>query len=154
LKLAEGASGRYPMRVEEVMTPDPEVLQLRDSARDAAAKMRDANIGFLPVVDDAEQLVGVVTDRDLAIRVLAEALPVKTRVEDIMTVNVVSCSPDDDLVRAEALMRANQKGRLPVLDDRGRVAGVVSIANIARFDDARRTGDVLDEITEREANIP
>jgi CBS domain-containing protein len=142
------------MRVEEVMTPDPEVLELRDSARDAAAKMRDANIGFLPVVDDAEQLVGVLTDRDLAIRVLAEALPEKTRVEDIMTVNVVSCTPDDDLVRAEALMRANQKARLPVLDDRGRVAGIVSIANIARVEDSRRAGDVLDEITEREANIP
>jgi predicted transcriptional regulator len=71
-----------------------------------------------------------------------------------MTVNVVSCTPDDDLVRAEALMRANQKARLPVLDDRGRVAGIVSIANIARVEDSRRAGDVLDEITEREANIP
>jgi CBS domain-containing protein len=142
------------MRVDELMTPDPEVLRLRDTVQTAAVKMRESNIGFLPVIDDAEQLVGVLTDRDLAVRVLAEGLSAETRAEDVMTVDVISCSPDDDLRRAEALMRVNQKARLPVIDERGRLAGVVSVANIARYEDSRRAADVFDEITAREANIP
>jgi predicted transcriptional regulator len=63
---------------------------------------------------------------------------------------VISCRPDDDLERVEDLMRANQKARLPVIDERGRVAGVISIADIAQYEDACRAGDVVGDITERE----
>lgn len=138
------------MRCEELMTTDVDVLELRDTARDAAARMRDDEVGFLPVIDDAEQVVGVLTDRDLVVRVLAESLPLSTRVEDIMTVDVISCRPDDALERAEALMRANQKSRLAVIDETGRLAGVLSISDIAQYEDARRAGEVVGDITARE----
>jgi CBS domain-containing protein len=140
------------MRVEELMTEKPEMLRLRDTAADAAARMRDGNIGFMPVVDDAEQVVGVLTDRDLTVRVLAEARPAQTPVEDVMTEEVISCRPDDDLDRAEELMRTNQKARLVVIDESGRAAGVISLADIARYEDSCRAGDVLGDITEREGH--
>jgi CBS domain-containing protein len=85
------------MRCEELMTADPEVLEARGTVSNAAAKMRDANVGFLPIVDDAEQVVGVLTDRDLVVRVMAEGLSLETRAEEVMTADVISCRPDDDL---------------------------------------------------------
>ncbi len=142
------------MRCEELMTTGVEVLRLRDTARDAARKMRDANVGFMPVLDDSEEVVGVLTDRDVVLRVVAEALPLETRVEDVMTVDVIACAPGDDLERAEELMRANQKARLVVIDESGRLAGVISIADIAQYEDARRAGDVVGDITEREVHVP
>jgi CBS domain-containing protein len=105
----------------------------------------------MPVIDDADQVVGVLTDRDLTVRVLAEALSPQTPVEDVMTVDVISCRPDDDLTWAEELMRANQKARLVVIDEGGRAAGVISVADIAQYEDACRAGEVVGDITEREA---
>jgi CBS domain-containing protein len=141
------------MRCEELMTAGVEALRLRDTTRDAARKMRDANVGFMPVLDDSEEVVGVLTDRDVVVRVVAEALPLETRVEDVMTEEVISCAPGDDLERAEALMRANQKARLVVMDESGRLAGVISIADIAQYEDARRAGDIVGDITEREVHV-
>lgn len=141
------------MRCDELMTTGVEVLQLRDTTRDAARKMRDANVGFMPVIDDSEEVVGVLTDRDVVLRVVAEDLPLETRVEDVMTEEVISCAPGDDLERAEDLMRANQKGRLVVIDESGRLAGVISIADIAQYEDAHRAGDVVGDITEREVHL-
>ena len=142
------------MRCDELMTTNPEVLRLYDDAHDAAIKMRDAKVGFLPVLDDAEQVVGVLTDRDLAVRVMAESLPVETGVEDLMTIDVIACAPEDDLERAEALMRANQKSRLPVVDEDGHLAGVISIADIVQYEDASRAGDVAGDATAGEVRIP
>jgi CBS domain-containing protein len=138
------------MRVDEVMTTSPEMIRPSDSARAAAARMREANAGFLPVVDEMEEVVGVITDRDLALRLVAEGLPAETPVEEVMSIDVLACRPDDDLERAEALMRTNQKSRLPVIDESGRLAGVISIADIAQYEESDRTGDVLGDITERE----
>jgi CBS domain-containing protein len=143
------------MRCEELMTPEPEIVRTDDTVRIAAAKMRDANIGFLPVLDDLEQLVGVVTDRDLAVRALAEALPAETPVEEVMTVDVVTCNPDDDLRRVERLMRVNQKGRLAVVDDAGRLVGVISLSDIiAQNDDVGRPAPVAGDVAGREASVP
>lgn len=138
------------MRCEELMTPDPEVLHARGTVRDAAAQMRDANVGFLPIIDDAEQVVGVLTDRDLVVRVMAQGLSLETRAEEVMTAEVISCRPDDDLEQVEDLMSANRKTRLAVIDEGGRLAGVISIADIAQYEDASRAGDVVGDITERE----
>jgi predicted transcriptional regulator len=74
-------------------------------------------------------------------------------VEDVMTEEVISCAPGDDLKRAEDLMRANQKARLVVIDESGRLAGVISIADIAQYEDAHRAGDVVGDITEREVHV-
>lgn len=141
------------MRCDELMTTGVEVLRLRDTTREAARKMRDANVGFMPVLDDGEEVVGVLTDRDVVVRVVAEGLPLETRVEDVMTEEVISCAPGDDLEHVEDIMRANQKARLVVIDESGRLAGVISIADIAQYEDARRAGDVIGDITEREVHV-
>jgi CBS domain-containing protein len=141
------------MRCEELMTSEVEVLHVGATVREAARKMRQLNIGFLPIVDDGHQLVGVLTDRDIALRLVAENLKTSTAVEQVMTEEVITCSPDDDVERAEALMRVNQKARLVCLDEAGEVVGVISMSDLAQYDEEGRAGDVMADVTEREAHV-
>jgi CBS domain-containing protein len=138
------------MRCDELMTAEVEVARAGETVRDAARKMRDLNIGFLPVIDAADLVQGVVTDRDITLRVVAEGLPGSTPVEEVMTEDVVSCHPHDDVRRAEQLMRVNQKARVLCIDDDGRVAGVISTADIAQYEDEGRTGNLIGDVTARE----
>jgi CBS domain-containing protein len=119
-----------------------------------ARMMKDNNIGFLPVVDADRRVVGVITDRDLAVRVLAEGLPPETPVGNVMTRDVRVCYPDDTLQEAERKMSATQKSRLVVADDDGHCVGVISLADIAQGDTRRRAGGVLRAVTRREAPVP
>ncbi len=141
------------MRCEELMTSEVEVLHVGATVRQAARKMRDLNLGFLPIVDDAHQLVGVLTDRDIALRLVAENGKTSTAVEQVMTEEVITCSPEDDIERVEALMRVNQKARLVCIDDAGDVVGVISMSDLAQYDEEGRAGDVIADITEREAHV-
>ena len=138
------------MRCEELMTSEVELLDVRATVRDAARMMRDLNIGFLPVVDDAQQLVGVLTDRDIAVRVVAENHGPSVAVDQVMTEDVITCDPEDDVERAEALMAVNQKSRLVCVDETGHVAGVISLADIAQYEDETRAGEVIADVTARE----
>jgi CBS domain-containing protein len=130
-----------------------EVARSREtlSVRECAQMMRDNKIGFLPVVDAGEQVVGVVTDRDLALRVLAEDLPGATPVDRIMTRDVRICRPDDDIETAEWKMASTRKSRLVVADDQGRCIGVISLSDVAQADSRDRAGGVLRAVTRREA---
>ncbi len=141
------------MLVEELMTSEVEVLDVGTSVREAARRMRDLNLGFLPIVDDAQQLVGVLTDRDIALRVVADDRPLDIPVDEVMTEEVISCRPDDEVERAEELMRVNQKARLVCLDEGGRVAGVLSLADIAQYEDETRAGSVIADVTARETDV-
>jgi CBS domain-containing protein len=141
------------MLCEELMTSEVEVLDVGTSVREAARRMRDLNLGFFPIIDDAQQLVGVLTDRDIALRVLADDRNPEIRVEEVMTEDVISCRPDDDVQRAEELMRVNQKARLVCVDEAGRVAGVISLADIAQYEDAARAGGVMADVTARETDV-
>jgi CBS domain-containing protein len=141
------------MRCEDIMTSEVEVLRHSQTAREAAQLMRDLNIGFLPICDDAKQLVGVLTDRDIALRVVAEDRPSSVAVAEVMTEEVITCSPEDDAERAEQLMRTNQKARLVCVDDTGRVVGVISLADLAQYETERRAGQVVADVTGREAAI-
>lgn len=141
------------MRCEELMTSEVEILRAKETVREAARRMRDLNIGFLPICDDADQLVGVITDRDIALRVVAEGRRGDLAVEQVMTEEVITCRPEDDVRLAEALMRTNQKARLVCVDETGEVAGVISLVDIAQYDDERRAGQVVADVTEREAEV-
>ena len=141
------------MRCEELMTSEVEALHVGATVREAARKMRQLNIGFLPIVDDSQQLVGVLTDCDIALRLVAENLKTSTAVEQVMTEEVITCSPDDDVERAEALMRVNQKARLVCIDEAGDVVGVISMSDLAQYDEEGRAGDVMADVTEREAHV-
>jgi CBS domain-containing protein len=111
--------------------------------------MRDRNIGFLPVCDSSGAVIGTVTDRDLALRVVAQQLPSTTAVGDIMTRETVACRSTDDLEYAKELMAKHHKSRIMCLDEGGHLAGVISLSDLARGSDA---GSTLKRVTEREAH--
>lgn len=119
------------MKIKELMTVDAAVLDPRATVEEAAQAMADADVGSLPVLRRGKA-VGILTDRDIAIRVVAEGLsPRETRIEQVMTSDVVSCSEDEDVEAAARLMCDNRIRRLIVVDDVGEFAGVVSLADLA-----------------------
>ncbi len=134
------------MRCNEIMQDKVEVVHAGDPVRAAAERMRDHDIGFLPVTDDARLVVGVLTDRDIVIRGLAEGLTAESRVADCMTREVIGCFATDDVDKAEELMSMYQKSRVVVLDDQGRLAGVISISDVARRRDKKETGETVRDV--------
>src|SRR5207302_10759311 len=129
---------RTIMRVRHVMTKAPMSCLPSDSAQRAAAIMREADAGVVPVVEsaDSQKLVGIVTDRDLCMNVVAEGRdPTTTFVEQCMTRKVVSCGANDAVQKATELMKENQIRRVAVGDDQGRRRGVVALAAGARRGD-------------------
>jgi CBS domain-containing protein len=132
------------MRVRDVMTPDPAVCTPDSTARDAATLMRDNDCGSVPVVvsDSSRKLVGMVTDRDLAIRALAEGKGPETRVRELMTDDPTSAAPDDEVEIVREVMVAQQVRRVPVVDEDGLIVGIVAQADIAREDGAASDQEV------------
>lgn len=133
------------------MKKDVQWVTPRTSVREAAEKMRDENIGFLPVCDESRKIVGTITDRDLAIRVLANNLPAQGPVRDVMTEEVVSCSQSDDLKTAQTVMSERKKSRIICVDGGGGLAGVISLSDLGKHDPSTRTVRTLRKVTQREA---
>jgi CBS domain-containing protein len=138
------------MQCKDLMKTDIECVSPADTVKDAAARMRDENIGFLPVCDQASKVLGTITDRDVAIRIVAEAKPPSTLVEDAMTREAVSCRPDDDLQQAEELMANNHKSRIMCVDRKGCVVGVISLSDIVQHEQNARVAETLRKVSERE----
>lgn len=139
------------MQCKDAMKSRVLTCRVNDSAARCAAIMAEHGIGFLPVVDDDNRVVGVVTDRDLVVRVMGKQLPANTQIEKIMSRSVVGCSLDDSLQTAEDLLAAARKSRLVLTDPWGRLMGVMSLADIAQHEDSARTGELLRKVTRREA---
>lgn len=129
------------MKARDLMTPDPAQVTPSDSVQRVSQLMLEHDCGCIPVVTAADQrsLVGVVTDRDIAIRAVAEGRPATTPVGDIMTTNPDSVLPDDDLERVEKLMSDRQIRRVVVVDDAGECVGIIAQADLARA--AKRGND-------------
>lgn len=139
------------MRCEKIMTRDFVYVGERDSAQRAAAIMREENIGFLPVCDDDQRVLGTITDRDLALRVCAEALnAAEVTVADVMTREVVACAPEDDLRRAEQLMAESRKSRVLVTDELGGLVGIISLTDVVMRDSNKHAAHTLRKIVGRE----
>jgi CBS domain-containing protein len=138
------------MRCEEIMKKDVECLSLQSTAQEAAKKMREQNVGFLPICDGSKKVLGTVTDRDLVLRVMADGAKMNTAVKDIMTHEVVACRPDDDLKKAAGVMATRHKSRIMCVDLNGRLVGVISLSDIAQRDDGTAV-QTLRQVTEREA---
>jgi len=134
------------------MTRDPACVLPHDTVADVARLMKDKDIGPVPIVRerDSKELLGIVTDRDLAIKVVAEGLdPTTTRVSDVMTTNVVTCREDDDIDTALQAMSKNQLRRIPVVDDGNMLVGIIAQADVAtRMNEPEKTGEVVKEISE------
>ncbi len=123
------------MRVNDVMTKNPAVCTASSSAQTAADLMKKHNTGLIPVVEDAygRTLVGVVTDRDLCLAVVAAARePMQVWVRECMTVDPIFCAPQDKAETAMAIMQKYQLRRLPVVDEKKALQGVVSIGDLVR----------------------
>ena len=135
------------MKVSQIMTPDPDTAQPRDSLRAVAAKMDSGDYGSMPVVDGG-RLVGVVTDRDIAVRAVAQGLGPDTEVRDVMTPDPVCVLPESDLQDAAVIMQDEQIRRIFVTDTDDRLVGVVALADVALEDDEELSGQTLEEISE------
>jgi CBS domain-containing protein len=116
------------------MSDSPAVCTPETSSQDAARMMQDNDCGSLPVVEsrDSMKLLGMVTDRDLALRVLGRGLDANTPVREAMTKNVSTVKLDDDLKAVERVMTGQQVRRVPVVDGQDRVVGIVAQADLAR----------------------
>jgi CBS domain-containing protein len=114
--------------------------------------MKDKDIGPVPIVQDRDgtQLVGIVTDRDLALKVVAEGLdPMTTRVSDVMTSDIVTCREDDNIEKALDAMSRHQLRRIPVVDKENRLVGIIAQADVAtRMNEPEKTAEVVKEISE------
>jgi CBS domain-containing protein len=137
------------MKLREIMTRDVIVIQPDDSLQSAAKKMRDLNIGFLPVCD-GEDLLGVISDRDITIRALADGMDVNIMLgRDLMTTPAIYCFEDQDVSEAARIMEENQIRRLVVLSrDDKRLVGVISLGDLARNETTDRSGQVLKKVSE------
>lgn len=141
-----------PRRARDVMTPIPECCTPDDSVIEVARVMEMRDVGIVPIVEsqDTRRLVGVVTDRDLILRVVAQGRDpnVVVSVREVMTPEVVTCTADDELGALEELMKQHQVRRIVVVDDAGAVVGIVSTSDLARAADEAAVGDTVKAITE------
>jgi CBS domain-containing protein len=132
--------------IKEVMTSDVLACEPNATVIDAAKLMAQEDVGPLPIVEDG-RIVGIVTDRDLVVRVLAEGRdPGSTMVGEIASRELVTVSPDDGLDQALSLMAERQVRRLPVVDG-DRLIGIVAQADVARLGKDKKTGAVVEEIS-------
>jgi CBS domain-containing protein len=139
------------MKLSEIMTREVEIIQPDDTMHTAAQKMRDRDIGFLPVCD-GETLMGVLSDRDITIRALADGIDINVMLSrDLMTTPAIYCFDDQDVTDAAKLMRENQIRRLVILGrESERVVGVISLGDLARKGITDISGEVLQRVSEPE----
>ena len=139
-------------KCNEVMTKDPVCCLPTDNVAKAAQLMKDENIGSIPVIENEQShtLVGIVTDRDLALTIVAEGRDAKsTLVEAVMTHKLVTCLADDDLQKALGAMAEHQLRRILVVDHENRIVGIIAQADVAtRLDEPESTGEMVKEISQ------
>lgn len=140
------------MKLKDIMTPNPTCVAPEDSLQDAARKMRDLNVGPMPVCDN-NRLAGMLTDRDIVLSAVAEGKdPRTTHVREAMTQGVVYAFEDQDINEAAQTMREKQIRRLLVLNRDKKLVGIVSLGDLATTnDDQQQSGAVLQEVSEPSA---
>jgi CBS domain-containing protein len=135
-----------PKSVRDAMTEDPRSIGASASVVEAARLMRKEHIGSLPITDD-KNLVGMITDRDITTRVVAEAADLTTRsVGDVYSRDLISVEPEKDLEEALQLMARHQVRRLPVVEN-GRLVGILAQADIALSENEKKTGELVEAIS-------
>lgn len=140
------------MRIQDIMTKDPSCVTTDSTVREAAQVMKREDVGVVPVVDgqSEKRLVGIVTDRDIAIRCVAEGKDGSCRISDVMSSDdLATCSFNDDVERVMDAMRTEKVRRIPIVDERGSLVGIVSQADVLRKTrDMNRAGETVEEISE------
>lgn len=140
------------MKCNDVMTKNPVCCLPNDSVVKAAQLMKRLNIGPIPIVESekSKKLVGFLTDRDLALKIIAEGRdPKTTQVEEVMSRKVVICRMDDDLQKAMDVMAEHQFRRIPVIDSDNRIIGIIAQADVAtRLDRPVKTAEMVKDISQ------
>lgn len=140
------------MKASEIMTPSPRTCTPQASVQEAARLMQENDTGVIPVVESegSQRLVGLVTDRDLALRVLAQGRGGDARVSEAMSAEIAGVRPDDDLKTVRRLMEERQVRRVPVCDEQGRCLGIISQADLALDDDIsdKQVGKTVEAISQ------
>lgn len=140
-------SAKARMRCREIMTSSVQTATRNTTLQDAAVLMRDGDMGAIPVVEDGK-LVGIVTDRDIVVRSVADGKSASSSVGEAMTSEIFSVKPDDFVFEAIRLMGDKQIRRVPVVNDAGELAGIIAMADIAlEMEDEREIAETLEEIS-------
>jgi len=138
-------------KCNEVMTKNPVCCRPDDMVEKVAQLMQSENIGSIPVIENeqTQKLVGIVTDRDLALKIVAKGQDAKsTKVEAVMTRQIVTCRAGDDLQMALDAMAEHQLRRIPVVDNDNKVLGIIAQADVAtRVDQPEKTAEMVKEIS-------
>jgi len=134
------------MKVADVMSRHVRTVGADDTIQSAARQMADIDAGSLPVLE-GDTLKGMVTDRDIAIRRVGDGRSFETFVREVMTANVACCFEDDDLEAAADKMASQQIRRLPVLDHKQRLVGILALGDVARRAKEKTTGQTLEDIS-------
>ena len=136
--------------IRDVMTSNPCSIDAEKPVAYAAKMMRDEDVGLAPIVE-GDKLVGMLTDRDIAVRVVAEGKdPGQVTVKEVASKQVVTIDPQQDLDEALRIMAKHQVRRLAVVEEDGKLVGVVAQADVAREGDDARTGELVEEISKQE----
>lgn len=133
------------MRVDELMS-EATCCREDDSVRDCANVMKEADIGFLPICDAQGEPIGAITDRDIAVRVVAAGRSYDEPASAFMSRDVIGCRLGDDVQRAIELMRNERKSRVMVCDEQGKLKGVISLQDLAEYQSEEETGETLQEV--------
>ena len=133
--------------IREAMTPNPATIESGTSAQEAARTMKTEDVGSLPIVE-GDRLIGVVTDRDIAIRIVAEGKSADTAVGEIASKDVVTVDPQQSLEEAARLMAEHQVRRLPVTEEDGKLVGILAQADVAQSGHDSLTGEVVQQISQ------
>jgi len=134
--------------IKHVMTSNPRTIDADKPVAYAAKMMLEEDVGLAPIVE-GDKLIGMLTDRDIAIRVVAEGKdPGQVKVRDVASKQVVTIDPQQDLDEALRIMAKHQVRRLPVVEEDGRLVGVVAQADVAREGDDKETGQLVQEISQ------
>jgi CBS domain-containing protein len=133
--------------IRDLMTSNPTTIEPDKTVVDAAKLMRDEDAGLIPVVE-GQKLIATITDRDITLRVVAEGKDASsTNVRDVASTRLVTVDPDQDLDEALRLMAKNQVRRLPVVEEDGKLVGIVAQADVARHTTDEKTGEVVEQIS-------
>lgn len=139
------------MQISEVMTANPQVAKPSDTVADVARRMDKVDTGAIPVVEDG-RILGIITDRDIVLRVVGEQRSFDTKVSDVMTSEVQTCREDASIADVIYQMTDKQVRRILIVDDADKLTGIVSLGDVAQEASARKAGGVLEEISEAPAN--
>lgn len=145
------------MKVREVMTPNPVCCVPGDSAQKVATMLRDQDVGSIPVVVDQQshKLLGMITDRDLCLKIIAEGLnPKTTTIERSITLNPVVCRDGENLENCEKAMQEHQVRRIPIVDAENRCIGIVAQADVALREQPERVSKTVAEISKPSRRAP